>query len=193
MTLKKQQYALLFLIFILLITLTVGIFDKFDYLRVLPSNTSPLDEYSQGTTTSEKVFVPDFTITNFSGIEIDFFNLKEKPIVMIFWDANVEGAANELEKYQNILLEYNSRCTFIFLNCNSETYELQESSLEFLQNNDLPFINTYFDTTGDAARLFGITNFPTTAFIDDTGFLVSGIIGETDYEMLKLHLDNITN
>ncbi len=193
MNLKTKKISLTIIIMISLVALGVGIADKFTYLRALPNDTSPLDEYSQGSTNSDKVFVPNFTLTNEMGINVNFEDLNEKPVIISFWAASNENEAEELKKYQDLILEYSSQFTFIFLNCTASEGESMDGALEFLEENDLSFITPYFDLTGEAEYLFGIQEFPTTAFINKDGYLISGVIGDTTYETVKIHIENLKN
>ncbi len=191
MTSKKQQLSLIFLVLVLFIALVLGlarkIIPEIDNISTL-SSTSP---NTQANRDENAVLVPNFILNNSNGENINFLDYKGSPIVLNFWDSSSETTKDDLALFQEIYLEYGSDVVFIFINSESSNLMTDSAVLSFLEENELKYINTHFDTYGEAVWLFGITTFPTTAFIDSEGYLISGIVGNATEESLKTHLDAI--
>ncbi len=186
---QKQKFSLIFLVVLLVLALVMGIFNKTGP-SITTANESNAAENSD-TTTPEKVLVPEFIIKDVDGNDVEFSSFHGKPTVINFWTSWCVFCQDEMPDFEKLKEDYGDEVNFIFLDVVGANGETQEKALAFLEDNGFDGITPHFDTYSEASSLFGINSFPTTAFIDAEGYLVSGIVGKTDYDTVVLYLEDM--
>ncbi len=188
---KKEKISLFLLVVVLFIALILGltrkILPEIDNIGTLAEPSESNAEYRD----PSAVKVPNFTITNTDSQNVDFLKYTGTPIVLNFWDSSSETSAEDLKIFEELILEYSAEVSFIFINYETDALSADDDVLAFLEENEIEYVSTHFDNFGEAVALFGIKTFPTTAFIDSDGYLISGVIGSGDKETISSHIENI--
>ena len=80
---------------------------------------------------------------------------------------------------------------FVMVNLTDGTRETVSGVLSFLS--DLGYtLPVYYDTQSEAAMTYRVSSIPTTYFIDEEGYLITGATGSLSEEMLQYGIDMLT-
>ena len=182
---------------VILIVLLVGAGIAYFALAPQIEGTSPISADSQissnsgesATTSSAESAstddpqAPNFTVLNQQGDEVSLDSMKGKPIILNFWTSWCTYCNQEMPDFEKAYEKYGEEINFMIINSTTDSKETMAKAEAYIENHgfDLPF---YFDTTGQATKLYQITAFPTSFFIDAVGYVVAYQPGKLDWESL---------
>lgn len=201
---KQKKIWILVLAFVLLLA-GAGIayknLDKFvdmDRLATVETTQSvrqtedpqPSQETAGETEEPERPAVPDVTITDWGGKEVQLSAYFGRPMVLNFWASWCGPCQSEMPSFQKVYEELGDEVQFVMLNATNGR-ETLDSAMEFIQENGYTF-PVFFDVSGVAAYTYGAYSLPTTMFIDAEGRLVTYAVGAIPEEILRKGIQMIT-
>ena len=128
--------------------------------------------------------VPDFTVYDREGNEVQLSDFRGKPVILNFWASWCGPCKSEMPDFEEIYQEYGEEIHFLMVNMTDGYQETLESAQEFLDETDYTF-PVYFDLDYEAAYAYGVSSLPTTYFIDAEGYGVAYGMGAMDRETLE--------
>lgn len=132
----------------------------------------------------EKVEAPDFSVKDVEGNSIKLSDFNGQPVVVNFWASWCPPCKAEMPEFNKVWEELGSEVVFMMVNMTDGRRETEEKAKEYLEEQDYSF-PVYFDVNQEAAYGYGVTSLPTTLFIDEEGYLVTGSIGMIDEDKLR--------
>ena len=171
------------LIGVVLAIVIIGASFGYEYLSEkteIPAPEAPNQE--------EKIPAPDFVMLDIDGNEINFSEFKGKPVVINFWATWCGPCKREMPFFDEAYKEFGDEIEFIMLNVPEG--DTIEGAKEFSKENGYTF-PLYFDADFSGARIYGITSFPTTVFIDKEGNVSAGYIGALNRDTIFQNLESI--
>jgi len=131
--------------------------------------------------------VPDFSLKNLDGNEINLSDYKGKIVVLNFWATWCGFCVDEMPDFNKLNNEFNKEGNKVILAVNVE--EGKNKVKKFLQKNEFD-LNVVLDIDGEVAREYDINGYPTTIFINKNGSFHKQIIRMTSREEV---LDIVNN
>ena len=122
---------------------------------------------------------PDFTVYNKEGNPVRLSDMKGTPVVLNFWASWCPPCKAEMPDFDEIAKQYEGKVAFMMVNLTDGQSETLESARSFIDSMGYTF-PVYFDTTSEAAYLYGIQSIPTTFFIDAEGYFAAYCEGSMD-------------
>ena len=183
---NKMRRALVIIFLLLLAFAAVFIFagkEASEKNEASPTQGQTAQEET-GEETEEKIKVPNFTALDEEGNEVELYDFLGKPIVLNFWASWCGPCRAEMPDFESAYKEYGDKINFLMVNLTDGSTETVESASEFigLEGFSFPLL---FDSTQEAAYLYGVYSIPMTFFIDAEGYLVARASGSINGEMLK--------
>ena len=187
---NKMKRALIIIFLILLAFVAVFIFagkEASEKNETSPSQSQTAQEETDKET-EEKIKVPNFTALDEEGNEVELYDFLGKPLVLNFWARWCGPCRAEMPDFDSAYKEHGEEINFLMVNLTDGSTETVESASEFigLEGFSFPLL---FDSTQEAAYLYGVYSIPMTFFVDAEGYLVARATGSIDGEMLKSGLD----
>lgn len=118
---------------------------------------------------------PDFRLTSLDSQEINFANLKGKPVILNFWASWCPPCKAEMPAFQQAFDEYPAS-TIQIIAVNATNQDSLVDVARFVEELDLSF-PIALDKDGSASRDYSVHSLPTTYFIDKNGVIKDIIIG----------------
>ena len=150
-----------------------------------PQTTQPAmteEEETVPETTAPDYSAPDFTVLDWEGNPRKLSEFEGKPTVLNFWASWCGPCKSEMPDFQDAYETYGEEINFLMVNCTGGR-ETVESAKEFIEAEGYTF-PVYFDTTYEAASVYGASSIPMTFFIDAEGNLVTYGMGALPAELL---------
>ena len=144
----------------------------------------------ENTADNEALAVPDFTMLDYNGKEVNLSDFKGKPIVLNFWATWCYYCKEEMPEFDKAAKEYPD-VQFIMLNVTDGLRETEESARKYIEDNGYEF-DVFFDIYMEGVNDYYIPSYPTTIFIDSEGELAAKQIGALDYDRLIAGIESIT-
>lgn len=160
----------------------------FAYTRLSPTYRPDSQEQASEET---QVKAPDFSVTDRDGNPVKLSDFKNQPIVLNFWASWCPPCLGEMYDFDKIYQQKGQEVTFLMINMTDGQRETKEGALSYIDREGFSF-PVYFDLDQDASIKMEVSSLPTTYFIDQEGFVVSGFRGGIDEEMLLEGIDLIT-
>ncbi len=132
----------------------------------------------------------DFTMYDEYKNEIKLSDYLGKPIVLNFWASWCGPCKTEMPDFNEKYLEMGEDVIFIMLNATAGN-DTVENARAYVKSQGFSF-PVFYDLTGEAMQVYGISSFPTTFFIDKNGNLVAYANGVLDMDTLGQGIDMIT-
>jgi cytochrome c biogenesis protein CcmG/thiol:disulfide interchange protein DsbE len=133
---------------------------------------------------------PDFTLTTWnspSGQPLHLAALKGKPIVLNFWASWCTPCNQETPELQAAWQRYQAAgVAFIGVDYQDQ----QQEAEQFLQKYHVTY-PTGPDTSGSISVDYGVSNVPSTVFIDRSGVVVRQILGPVDAKTLDAEIQQL--
>lgn len=153
--------------------------------------SSPEDTQQKETENPESVLAPDFTVYDRNGNEVHLSDYFGKPIVLNFWASWCGPCQMEMPDFQEKYLELGNEIQFLMVNMTDGSRETVEIASDFIAQKGYTF-PVFYDTTSEAAYVYGAYSLPTTYFIDAQGHAIAQAVGAIDAETLQRGIDMIT-
>jgi len=156
-----------------------------------PASTPAPAESAAAASSAEEpqpIPAPDFTVLNAAGEEVSLSDYIGKPIVLNFWATWCGPCKSELPDFDRIAAERGDKVEFMMINLTDGGRETEETVTAFLEQEGYTF-PVYYDTTLEAAYLYGASSIPLTMFIDADGYVLGGYRGAISGETLEQTLD----
>ena len=166
------------------------------YDEIVENNTqqNEIDETTSDTQKEEqeKMFAPDFVMTDSNGTQVYLSDFIGKPIVLNFWASWCGPCKMEMPDFNEKYAELGDDVHFLMVNMTDGSRETVDVAKKFIESQGYTF-PVYFDTEMDAAITYGVTSLPTTYFIDAEGYAIAQAMGAIDSATLQTGIDMITH
>ena len=192
---NKKTLLITLLVFVVVLGIAAVLYPKLSAgmlpqeLATVPTTepTQPPTEATQPEATErEPLAVPDFTVLDWDGNEVNFSDFVGKPIVLNFWAHWCGPCQMEMPEFNAAYERLDGEVTFLMVH---EGAAVDDGKEKVTQGGyTFPVV---FDVDSSAGNLYGITAFPTTFFIDKDGYLQAYYMGAMDANLLQQGLDLI--
>ena len=126
---------------------------------------------------------PDFTITPWgstAGQSIHLSSFKGQPVILNFWASWCPPCNDEMPLFESAWQQHQAdKVAFIGIDYQDQ----QQAAEQFLQKYQVTY-PTGPDTSGNISVDYGVSNVPSTVFIDRSGVVVRKILGPVDAKTL---------
>lgn len=139
---------------------------------------------------AEKIEAVDFSILDRDGNTVNLSDYYGKPIVLNFWASWCPPCKAEFPHFEDAYNELGGDVTFLMVDLTDGQRETVEKAKGFIEDNGYT-LPIYFDTTQEAAYIYGISSIPSTLFIDKDGYIRSGYRGAMDKKTLDAYIDSV--
>ncbi len=182
---KKQKIAMASVLVLLVVSIVSGLVQPYFQNKNAPTvGPGRLQQ-------EELIEVPDFRFTDEDGNTVNFYDFKGKPVVMNFWGTWCPYCVQEMPDFNKLAGEYSDDVTFLFLDVPNSADETPAKVKQFLADNGLDNITSYYDSFTEGCYMFGLSSFPTTVYVDEDGYLFDAAIGKTNYDAVKSIVDSM--
>lgn len=167
-----------------------------DSLATQPPETTqaalPSETAGETVETTEPVdySAPDFTVLDGDGNECRLSDFEGKPVILNFWASWCGPCKSEMPDFQEAYEKYGGDIQFMMVNCTDGSRETVDTAKAFITDAGYTF-PVFFDTTYEAASIYGASSIPMTFFIDTAGDLVAYGTGALDADTLQRGIDMI--
>ena len=176
---QKKLYLSLTVAFIALL---IGALFAYRYL------SSRYEASQMPARTEEDIKAIDFTVYDADGNPVTLFDQVGKPIVLNFWATWCGPCKSELPAFDKLSKEYEDKVTFMMINVTDGRKETVQGVKAFLEENNYTF-PVYFDTTLQAANIYGAYSIPLTVLISSDGYLEGYQVGAVSENALRSALE----
>ena len=153
-------------------------------------SAEPTVPSNAGTSESKRIPAPDFTVLDMEGKERTLSEFIGKPIVLNFWASWCSPCKMEMPDFDAACRQYGTEIHFLMVNCTTRSRETMANAKSLIADEGFTF-PVYFDTTGQAASLYGANSIPLTFFIDSEGYVKGYAQGAIDADVLQTGIDMI--
>ncbi|MCC6932317.1 MAG: TlpA family protein disulfide reductase [Deltaproteobacteria bacterium] len=115
--------------------------------------------------------VPNFSLPNINGVEVNFERYRGKFIILTFWATFSPTCLAELPGMEQVVKQFRSRSIEIVA-INLDPKENRADVIDFVKNNRLSF-PVLMDSGLKVKELFGVRGLPETFFVDPDGKFVT--------------------
>ncbi len=143
--------------------------------------TARLEVLKQGTA------APDFEVELLDGETLRLSELRGKGVVLNFWASWCGPCRWEMPAFEKAWQEH-QRQNIAFVGIAIQDFE--QESRRFAEEVGVSYPLGY-DATGEIGTAYGVSNLPTTYFIDADGRVVRGVVGAVDEGALRIFLRGI--
>ena len=188
---KKKNLIIIALAFVLLIAGASVLYNRLgenlapEQLAV--AETAPTEETG---TEPAKIPAPDITVYDKDGNPVKLSDYFGKPIVMNFWASWCGPCKMEMPDFNEKSQELDGEVQFLMINMTDGDRETVEIASGFVAEQGYTF-PVFFDTTSEAAYVYGAYSLPTTFFIDADGNAVAQATGAIGADTLQRGIDLI--
>ena len=145
-----------------------------------PAVTNPAettDRTATTDTTDEAIEpMPDFTVLDRDGNPVKLSDLRGKPVILNFWASWCGPCQSEMPDFQKAYEMYGDDVHFMIVNVTDGSRETVETARAYVDGQGYTF-PIYFDTTLEAAILYGASAIPLSVFMDAEGRYVAHASG----------------
>ena len=138
----------------------------------------------------EKTAAPDFTVADAAGGGVSLSDFLGKPVVLNFWASWCPPCKVEMPDFNTVYEEIGGEVAFMMVDLVDGRRETQKTGEKYVAEQGFTF-PVYYDTTEEAAYVYGVSSIPTTVFIDRDGYIITGAVGAIDEKTLRLGIDMI--
>jgi cytochrome c biogenesis protein CcmG/thiol:disulfide interchange protein DsbE len=133
----------------------------------------------------EPIKALDFTVQDYDGNEVKLSDYIGTPIVLNFWASWCPPCRAEMPHFNKVSEEYpKDKLIFLMVDMVDGGRETIDKGKKHVEDNGYTF-PVLFDTKQNAAATYGIRALPTTFFIDEDAYIVTGAEGGIDEETLR--------
>lgn len=142
-----------------------------------PAVTNPAETTDRTATTDEAIEpMPDFTVLDRDGNPVKLSDLRGKPVILNFWASWCGPCQSEMPDFQKAYETYGDDVHFMIVNVTDGSRETVETARAYVDGQGYTF-PIYFDTTLEAAILYGASAIPLSVFMDAEGRYVAHASG----------------
>jgi len=131
---------------------------------------------------------PDFTIYDGDGNIVHLSDFAGKPVILNFWASWCTPCQKEMPDFNEKYLEYGDEIQFLMIDFAKD--DIIEDAKKYVSEMGFEF-PVYFDTDGEATKIYEVVGFPTTVFIDADGYIMEKYRGTISAETLQSGIDKI--
>ena len=188
---KKKNLIIIALAFVLLIAGASVLYNRLGQNlapeQLAVAETTPTEETG---TEPAKIPAPDVTVYDKAGNPVKLSDYFGKPIVMNFWASWCGPCKMEMPDFNEKSQELEGKVQFLMINMTDGDIETVETASGFIAEQGYTF-PVFFDTTSEAAYVYGAYSLPTTFFIDADGNAVAQATGAIGADTLQRGIDMI--
>ena len=188
---KKKNLIIIALAFVLLIAGASVLYNRLGQNlapeQLAVAETTPTEETG---TEPAKIPAPDVTVYDKDGNPVKLSDYFGKPIVMNFWASWCGPCKMEMPDFNEKSQELEGKVQFLMINMTDGDRETVETASGFIAEQGYTF-PVFFDTTSEAAYVYGAYSLPTTFFIDADGNAVAQATGAIGADTLQRGIDMI--
>jgi peroxiredoxin len=133
-------------------------------------------------------YAPDFTVYNEKGEPVKLSDFRGKPVVLNFWASWCPPCKAEMPDFEKKYKELGDKVQFLMVNITSG--DDFETAKDYIAQQGYQF-PVFYDTTGEAAYLYGVQSIPVTYFIGADGQMVAYIPQMATAKHLQTGIDMI--
>ena len=188
---KKKKLIILVLAFVLLIAGASVLYNRLGQ-NLAPEQLAVAETEPTAETGTEppSVPAPDFTVYDVQENAVKLSDYFGKPIVLNFWASWCGPCKMEMPDFNKKSQELEGEVQFLMVNMTDGGRETVETASAFIEEQGYTF-PVFFDTTTEAAYVYGAYSLPTTYFIDADGNAVAQATGAISGETLQRGIDLI--
>ncbi|MDD5603188.1 MAG: TlpA disulfide reductase family protein [Eubacteriales bacterium] len=132
----------------------------------------------------------DFTVQDGNGAEVKLSDFIGKPVVLNFWASWCPPCKSEMPHFDKLYGEIGNEVQFVMVDLVDGQRETLSLGKKFIANSGYRF-PVFYDISGEAAYVFGISSIPVTVFIDREGNIITGNLGAMSENSLRDGIDLI--
>ena len=132
---------------------------------------------------------PDFTVLDMNGNSVKLSDYTGKPIVINFWASWCTYCVQEMPDFEAMYKKYGDRVNFLMVNVEDASLSTVKS---YVASKGYSF-PVFFDSTGEAAHVYGASALPTTYFFDANGNAIYYAPGMLDGVTLENTIIDVMN
>ena len=131
---------------------------------------------------------PDFTLKDIEGKEVSLSDFRGKWVILDFWGSWCGWCLIGFPEMKEAYRQYSEKLEIIGIDCN----ESEEDWRNWLNDNELPWVNLYNPKESDLQKEYELDGFPTKVVIDPEGIIRNYTVGEgpSFYKELEELLNN---
>lgn len=130
----------------------------------------------------------DFTVYTESGEEVILSSFKGKPIVINFWTTWCGYCKLEMPYFNNVYQKEKENVAFLMIN--ETVQDEKQEAINYIKQEKYEF-PVYYDTKGDAAKVYKVTGYPVTIFINKDFEINKIYQGAISKDRLQNYIDQI--
>lgn len=175
-----MRKKVLFISCMLLIVLSLGVIKY--YNKDLSNKKVNIE--SKKNEEPKKIKAIDFKLVDINGKERTLSEFKGKKVFLNFWATWCGYCKTEMKDIQKLYDESKDKNIVILA---VDVGESKDKVKDFINNNKYTF-TVLLDKDQEITKAYGIQGFPTTLFIDEEGYVYSGIQGGMSIDIMRREL-----
>ena len=187
---KRSNIGLIALIVALVCVLFLG---RAAYSLLAGQDASRQTASTAATATAQKgsqssPLLPSFPLLDASGTGLDSIDLLDgRPLIINFWATWCPYCVDEMPDYQRLYEKYGDDVRFVMIDVADGRQETVEKAAAYIEENGFTF-PVYYDTTGRASGLMGVSSYPSSAIVSAEGEILIFAPGRISYEAVDAEL-----
>lgn len=188
---KKKGFMIILAAFVLLIAGASLLYNRLGE-ELAPEQLAVAETTAPEETGTQppSVPAPDFTVYDADGNTVKLSSYFGKPIILNFWASWCGPCKMEMPDFNEKSQELEGNVQFLMINMTDGARETVETASAFIEEQGYTF-PVFFDTTSEAAYVYGAYSLPTTFFIDADGNAVAQATGAISGDTLQRGIDLI--